>query len=183
MAKVGYFNPKTRRKKLNWKRICTVNARTMLLTIATSLLVGKKIRGMCCDGGSNLWVALQRCPKPVLDNSRRCVGHLLQGVGKAVWNTVVSVKNCIANAKGCAEYIKRSAPMRQKLDQIQIHQGSHPYKLKQHTKVRWDSEFDLLDHCNLMKAALLELYQDPEYEGQRIMANDWNTVPKALKCL
>ena len=54
-----------------------------------------------------------------------------------------------------------------------------PYKLKQHTKVRWDSEFDLLDRCDMMKATLLELYQDPEYEGQRIMAIDWNTTPKA----
>ena len=140
---------------MNWKTNLHHEREDYVTYNRQQFLSWKKIRGMCYDGGSNLWAALQRCHKPVCNNSRRCVGHLLQGVGKAACNTFVSVKNCLANAKGCVEYIKRSVPMRQKLEQIQIDQGSHPYKLKQHTKVRWDSEFDLLDRCNMMKAALL----------------------------
>ena len=35
----------------------------------------------------------------------------------------------------------------------------------------------------LMKPCLLELYQDPEYEGTKIAPNDWEVMPKAIKIL
>ena len=62
-------------------------------------------------------------------------------------------------------------------------QGEHKYKLKHHTKVRWDSEFDLLDRCVLINASLLELYEDLEYEGTKIAPSDCNVMPKAIKSL
>jgi hypothetical protein len=71
----------------------------------------RKIREFCCDGGGNLWSALKRMPKCQSTFSRRCVSHLLQGIAKGACSRVLSVNNCITNAKACMEYINRSYPI------------------------------------------------------------------------
>ena len=145
-----------------------------------SLSGWKRIKSVVCDGGSNLAKARKRFPPLLEQFSLGCLNHLVDNITDSACSEILSVDNAVTNCKECVEYVKRSPPIQEKLYAIQTDLGLPHLKLQQHTPIRWDSKFTMMNRCQTLKPALLELYTDSEYMGTTITGSDWQVIPKAL---
>ena len=68
--------------------------------------------------------------------------------------------------------VKWSPPIQDELYAIQTDLGLPHLKVQQHTPIRWDSKFTMMNRCQTLKPALLELYTDSEYLGTAISGSD-----------
>lgn len=134
------------------------------------------------DNAANIQAAVSKVSQLTLCKPLSCFAHTLQLVVNGAVNNCPDLQTTVSKAKSITTSFKHSVQSTQKLLAVEKQMGFPQLKLKQHCPTRWNSMYDMLERCVMLKDAVTVVTASSK-KMSTLTASEWEIAEACVSIL
>lgn len=134
------------------------------------------------DNAANIQAAVSKVSQVTLCKPLSCFAHTLQLVVNGAIHNCPDLQTTVAKVKSITTSFKHSVQSTQKLLTLEKQMGLPELKLKQECPTRWNSMFDMLERCVILKNAVTVVTASSK-KMETLTASEWEIAEACVSIL